>query len=114
VKSQSHRLLLYTKSVTDYNELLTEIQTDKLTYHAYPLPDAIQSRLVLKGIPHNVPVEELQAELTVQKLRDVKMSQIPKTVTTTQTLITKYTVFIVTFQPGTDIREALHHTMGEV
>ena len=37
----------------------------------------------------------------------MKISQIPKTVTTTQTLTTKYPVFIVTFQLGTDIREVL-------
>jgi len=48
--------------------LLVEIQTAKLTYHTYPLPDAIQSRLVLKGIPPNVPVDELEAELTAQGL----------------------------------------------
>ena len=97
----------YTKSVTDYSVLLAEIQTAKLAYHTYPLPDAIQSRLVLKGIPPNVPVDEIQAELTAQKLRIVKISQIMKTDTITQIFITKYTVFVVTFQPGTDVREIL-------
>jgi hypothetical protein len=94
-------------SVTDYNVLLGEIQTTKLTYHTYPLPDAIQSRLVLKGIPPNVPVDELQVELTAQELRVVKIPQVTKTDTTTQTLLTKYPVFLVTFQARTDVREVL-------
>jgi len=64
--------------------LLAEIQTAKLAYHTYPLPDAIQPRLVLKGIPPKVPVDEIQGELTAQELRVVKISQITKTDKATQ------------------------------
>ena len=88
----------------DYNVLLAEIQTAKLTYQTYPLSYAIQPRLVLKGIPPKFPVDELQAEMTAQELRVVNISQIKKTDTTTQILISKYPVFVVTFQPGTDVR----------
>jgi len=59
VKSKSHRLLLCTKTFTDYNVFVAKIQTAKLAYHTYPLPDAIQPWLVLKGIPPNVPVNEI-------------------------------------------------------
>lgn len=86
--------------------ILAEIQTAKLAYQTYPLLDAIQSRPVLKGIPPNVPVDEIQVELTAQELRVVKISQITKTDKTTQTLITKYPVFVVTFQRSTNVREA--------
>jgi len=51
VKSKSHRLLLCKKSVTEYNVLLAEIQTTKLAYHTYPLPDAIQPWLDLTALP---------------------------------------------------------------
>jgi hypothetical protein len=52
----------------------------------------------------------------------VQISQITKTDKSTQRVITKYPVFVVTFQLGTDMREvllikksvSLHHTMGEV
>jgi len=64
--------------------LLAEIQTAKLAYHTYPLPDAIQPRLVLKGVSPKVPVAEIQAELTAQQLRVVKISQITKTDKATQ------------------------------
>jgi hypothetical protein len=63
---------------------LAEIQTAKLAYHTYPLPDAIQSRLVLKGIPPNIPVDEIQAELTAPKLRVVKISEVTETEKNTQ------------------------------
>jgi hypothetical protein len=72
------------KSFTDYNVLVANIQTAKLAYHTYPLPDTIQPWLVLKGIPTNVPVNEIQAELTAQKLWVVKVSHITKTDKATQ------------------------------
>jgi len=68
--------------------LLAEIQTTKLVCHIYPLTDASQPWLVLKGIPTNVPVDEIQAELSAPELRVVKICQITKTDKTTQTLIT--------------------------
>jgi len=52
----------------DYNMLLAEIQTTKLACHTYPLTDASQPWLVLKGIPPNVPVDKIQAELLAPEL----------------------------------------------
>jgi len=84
-----------------------EIQTIKLACHTYPLTDASQPRLVLKGNPPNLHVNKIQAELSAPELWVVKISQIMKTDKTTQTLITKYPVLVVTFQPSNDVREAL-------
>ena len=107
MKSKSHTLLLYTNSFTDYNVLLTETQTTKPAYRTYPLPNVIHPRMVLKGIPPNVPVDEIKADLTVQELWVVKISHIMKTDKATQTLITKYPVFVVTFQTSSDVCETL-------
>lgn len=85
--------------------LLAKIQTTKVAYHTYPLPDVIQPNMVLKGIPPIVPVDKIQADLTAQELWVVKVSHIMKTDKATQTLITKYPVFVVTLQTGTDISE---------
>ena len=63
--------------------------------------------MVLKGIPPNVPVDEIQADLTVQELWFMKISHIMKTDKATQTLITKYPVFVFTFQTSTDVCETL-------
>jgi hypothetical protein len=41
VKSKTNRLLLYTKSSSDYKILLSEIQKANLPYHTDPLPEAI-------------------------------------------------------------------------
>ena len=87
--------------------LLAEIQTTKLACHTYPLTDANQPKLVLKGIPPNVPVDEIQAELSAPELWVVKISQITKTDKITQTLLTKFPVLDVTFQPSTDVHEVL-------
>lgn len=55
----------------------------------------------------NVPVDKIQADLTVQELWVVKISQIMKTDKATHTWITKHPPFFVTFQPGTDTHEVL-------
>ena len=49
---------------------MTEIQTTKLAYHTYPLPDTIQPRVVLEVIPPNIPVNKIQADLIAQELQE--------------------------------------------
>jgi hypothetical protein len=107
VKSISNRLLLYTKYSQDYNKLLTEIRTAKLAYHTYPLPENTQPRLVLKGIPPNVPEEDISGELAIHNIQTVRVTQLIKMDKTTNTVTTRYPIFVVTFQPGTDMREVL-------
>jgi hypothetical protein len=55
--------------------------------------------MVLRGIPPHVPVDKIQADLTVQELWVVKISHIMKTDKATQTLITKYPVLSL-FKPA--------------
>jgi hypothetical protein len=68
-----NRLQLYTKSSHDYYILLTEIRTANLAYHTYPLPEAVQPRLVLKGILPNVPEEDVREELAANDIQTVKI-----------------------------------------
>ena len=107
LKSKSNRLLLYTKSTQDYNILLSEIQSAKLAYHTYPLPEAIQPRLVLKGVPPNVPEEDVRDELAAHDIQVVRVSQITKMDKNTRAITTRYPIFVITFQPGTDLRNVL-------
>jgi len=107
VKSKADRLLLYTKSSTDFKILLSEIQTAKLAYHTYPLPEAVQPRLVLKGVPFNVPEEDIRTELVAHDVQVTRISQLSKTDKSTNTVITKYPIFVITFPPGSDIHKVL-------
>ena len=107
VKSKADRLLLYTKSSTDFNVLLSEIKSAKLAYHTYTLPEAVQPRLVLKGIPFNVPEEDIHTDLVAHNIQVTRISQLTKTDKTTHTVITKYPVFVITFPRGSDIRKVL-------
>jgi hypothetical protein len=107
VKSKADRLLLYTKSPADYKSLLSDIQTAKLAYHTYPLPEAVQPRLVLKGIPFNVPVEDIRSDLVAHNVQVTRISQLRKTDKTTHTVITKYPIFVITLSPGSDIHKVL-------
>ena len=107
VKTKSNRLLLYTKSTQDYNTVLSEIQAAKLEYHTYPLPDTRQTRLVLKGIPPNVPEDDIRETLAALDIQTVKLYQITKTDKSTREVLTRYPIFVVTFPPGTDMRKVL-------
>ena len=106
MKSKTDRLLLYTKSSADYNILLSEIKSAKLAYHTYPLPEAVKPRLVLKGIPSNVPEEDVRADLNTHNIQVVRISQLTKIDRVTH-VITKYSIFVITFPPDTDIRKVL-------
>jgi len=107
VKSKSNRLLLYTKATQDYNILLSEIHTAKLSYHIYPLPENTPTRLVLKGIPPNVPEEDISTELATHNIQTVRVTQLKKIDKPTNTVLHRYPIFVVTFQPGTDTLKVL-------
>jgi hypothetical protein len=107
VKTKLNRLLLYTKTMQDYNTVLSEIQAAKFEYHTYPLPDTLQTPLVLKGIPPIVPEEDIHEALVALDIQTVKIYQITKTDKSTQEVLTRYPVFVVTFSPGTDVRKVL-------
>jgi hypothetical protein len=76
IKTKTDRLLLYIKTVNDYELVLHEIKTAKLAYHTYQLPNKQKPRLTLKGIPPNVETEDITAELTQLRLQVANIRQI--------------------------------------
>ena len=105
VKTKQNRLLLYTKTENDYEMILGEIQKAKLEYHTYPLPNKHQPKITLKGIPPNVPVDEIKEELTLRNVQVINIRQLTKRDKTTTQIIQHYPIFIVTLKEGTDVRE---------
>ena len=89
VKTKNNRLLLFTKSAQDYNIVLSEIQTAKLEYHTYPLPDSTPIRLVPKGLPPNIPTEEIQTTLESLNINTIKRYQITKSDKSSHEILTK-------------------------
>jgi hypothetical protein len=111
VKTKSNRLLLYTKTGGgDYEILLREMKQAHLAYHTYPLPNANQPRVALKGIPPNVTTEDIQEELALRKLQVIKIRQTVRMEKSTAQILHKHPVFIVTFQTGTYLREVYKTT----
>jgi hypothetical protein len=76
VKTKLNKLLLYTKSEGDYSVLLHEIKKANIAFHTYPLPNEVQPRVALKGIPPNVDVAEIQDELEQKNLKVEKIRPI--------------------------------------
>ena len=108
VKTKADRLLLYTKSTTDYSTLLSEIKSANVAYHTYPLPETTQPRLVLKGIPPNVSETEILTELNKLNVQVIWVTQITKIDKVTRNILTKYPIFVITFAPGTDVHNIIH------
>jgi hypothetical protein len=69
VKTKSNRPLLYAKMTQDYETVSSEIQAANLEYSTYPLPDTLQTRLVLKGIAPNVPEEDIHEALAALNIQ---------------------------------------------
>jgi hypothetical protein len=97
-KSKQNRLLLYTKTESDYEILLGEIQKAKLEYHTYPLPNKHQPKITLKGIPPNVSVDEMKEELTQRNVQVITIRQLTKRDKTTAQIIQHYPIFVITLK----------------
>jgi hypothetical protein len=76
IKAKQNKLVLYAKTESDYELLLREIQQAKIAYHTYQLPHLKQPRVTLKGLPPNIPTEEIRAELQQLKLQVNNIRQI--------------------------------------
>jgi hypothetical protein len=110
IKTKQNRLLLFTKTEPDYEVLLREIQQAKLAYYSYPLPQTRQPRVTLKGLPPNVTTEEITTDLNQHKLQVNNIRQTVKMDKTTNTILVKFPVFVVTFKAGTELRD-IYNTM---
>ena len=53
------------------------------------------------------PEEDVREELAAHDIQTVRITQIIKMDKSTRTVITKYPIFVITFQPGTDMRKVL-------
>ncbi|GBP55034.1 Chimeric ERCC6-PGBD3 protein [Eumeta japonica] len=55
-------------SVTDYRNLSALLATFKVAYHTYSLKDEREFRVVLRGVPKEIPIEEVKEDLLTQDL----------------------------------------------
>lgn len=102
VKTKKDRLILYPKTSDDYNLLLNEVKSTNLPYHTYPLKEAIQPRFVVKGLPPNLTIAEIEEDFKEKyNVTPVQISQLTKTDKTTNQS-TPFPIFIVLFPAGTD------------
>ena len=89
VKYKQNRLILYTKSIDDYNIVFDEVQKSQIQFHRYPLPDKLQPRLVLKNISPTVTIDEIKHDVeTHDNIKVVSVKQIVKTDRLTKQIVT--------------------------
>jgi hypothetical protein len=105
IKTKENRMLLYTRSETDYEILLRDIKQANLAYHTYPLSQTQQPRLVVKGLPPNIDTAEIKEDLQENKLNVAQVRQLIRTDKTTQQILQKFPIYVVTLQAATELRE---------
>lgn len=105
IKTKTNRFLLYIQTEKDYETLLREVKQANLAYHTYPLPQTQQPRLVLKGLPPNITIEEIREDLQMRNLQVTHARQLIRMDKHTEQILQKYPIFVVTFQATTDLRE---------
>jgi hypothetical protein len=105
IKTKTNRLLLYTQTEKDYEILLREVKQAQRAYHTYPLPQTQQPRLVLKGLPANITIEEIRDDLQMRNLKVAHVRQLIRMDKPTEQILQKFPIFVVTFQASTDLRE---------
>jgi hypothetical protein len=105
IKTKQNRLMIYTKRESDYEILLREIQQAKMEYHTYPLAHLRQPRVALKGLPPTVTTEEIANDLNQRNHPVHSIRQLVRMDKSTDTILVKFPVFIVTFQSGTSVND---------
>lgn len=62
----------------DYIKLENEINKSKREYHTYTLPTEKIVKMVVKGLPKNIKIEEIKADLINKKLDVLNVKQFTK------------------------------------
>lgn len=107
LKCRGNRLIFLAKCKDDYKKIIQEVTSAQLEYHTYTLADELKHTLVLRNIPPNVTCEEIKQDLADKNVTPVKITQMSKKEMTGR--ITKYPLFIVTFDNSVNINEIINY-----
>lgn len=75
LKQKENNLNLTFESVDDYRLVQQSLIKNKIQYHSYILDDAKPLRVVLRGLPVNTSVQEIQIALELEELSGVTVTQ---------------------------------------
>ena len=78
IKSKNNRTILYTQTLDDYKIVKKEISESNVEYHTYSIEADKELKLVLKGLPPNVTIEEITEDLQSKNINPVKITQVKK------------------------------------
>ncbi|GBP34180.1 hypothetical protein EVAR_30733_1 [Eumeta japonica] len=84
-------------SATDFRNLSALLATLKVAYHTYSLKDEREFRVVLRGVPKEIPIEEVKEDLLTQDLPVQSVRRITNRAREPLDLV------LVTANTGTDI-----------
>jgi hypothetical protein len=71
----------------------------------YPLAHLRQPRVALKDLPHTVTTEKIANDLNQRNLPVLNIRQLVRMDKSTDTILVKYPVFIITFQSETAVTD---------
>lgn len=84
IKSKRNRLLLYTYTLEDYNQVKEILIATNTQFHTYTVQDRSQITSILKGLPANITPEDIKEDLVEQNMTVVEVKQFNKSITDTQ------------------------------
>lgn len=107
IKYKLNRVVIYTKNEEDYNKLRAMIVKEKIDYHTYTLAKEKPVVSILKGLPSNVKISEIKAELDeVENLEVLEVKQFIKKVEVNgKSVENKLPIFSVKFSGKTKVAD---------
>lgn len=66
INVKRNRIMMYTKTLNDYNKLLEKIKAALIQFHTYTVQDQKPLTSILKGLAPNITEEEVKEDLKSQ------------------------------------------------
>lgn len=101
LKIKNKSTLLFTKTSVDYKSVLCYLKENKIDNHTYTLPEERNLKVVIKGLPVDIPTQDILEDLIAKQLSVVKVVQFKKK---SEEKETKLPVFTIYFSPGTTMQ----------
>lgn len=98
-KYSKGKTLIYTNNSEDFKKVKLYLEGKKYGFHTFTLPDEKLLKLVLRGLPPTVTIDDIKEELKEQKVEVIKVTQISKNA--------EYPLYSMLFSTGTKAQDIL-------
>lgn len=107
VSVKRNRIVMYTKTLNDYNTLLEKIKAAQIQFHTYTLQDQKPLTSILEGLAPNITEEEVKKDLESQGSKNIVVKQLSSKTENEKGKFdeVKLPIFSIKFEPQTKISD---------